>query len=86
MIFSQHTYKTQEVRESLGNVAALGQLSHDLVRESSEAGPSGSSLFSDSNVVVTPLDSAQDFTEIDELADDDQQFKACVEHFLFINL
>jgi hypothetical protein len=64
----------QEVRDALGNIADLEKFSRDLVRDASEAGPSGSSLFTDTTP-VQPLDSAEDFTEIEELADDSDNFK-----------
>ena len=64
----------QEVKDALGNIADLEKFSRDIVRDASEAGPSGSSLFTDTTP-VTPLESAEDFTEITELADDSENFK-----------
>ena len=66
----------QEVKDALGNIADLEKFSRDIVRDASEAGPSGSSLFTDTTP-VTPLESAEDFTEINELADDSENFKVC---------
>ena len=74
----------QEVREALGNVADLEKFSRDIVRDASEAGPSGSSLFTDTTP-VRPLDTAEDFTEINELADDSDNFKVCHLHNFYVH-
>ena len=70
-------FRFQDIRDALGNIADLNEFSRDLVRDASEAGPSGSSLFTDTTP-VRPLESAEDFGEIEELADDSDNFKVCV--------
>ena len=47
------------------------------MRDASEAGPSGSSLFTETTH-VRPLESAEDIGEIEELADDSDNLKVCV--------
>ena len=77
----------QDVREALGNVAEIGKLSSDIVRDGD--GPTTSSVATaPEQANIRPLDSATDFTDFDEdLEEETATFKVHIlQCFSFIKI